>query len=165
MLAETSTSRQQRRFVSSSYCLTYRRSCLAQTFQSTRRRSSPAAYSRCWRNSTDWPKYGLRCMPLRRPSTMCRARISNRPIRLITSGCKDLLEAVVMDQLVFVRGSCFKQAIDNLVGSDAVAFGGEIYDEPVPEHGLGQFANVFKGDVRPAMDERAGFRSENQELR
>ena len=41
---------------------------------------------------------------------MCRARISSRPIRLITSGCKDLLEAVVMDQLVFVRGSDFEQA-------------------------------------------------------
>src|SRR3954465_1842075 len=104
-------------------------------------------------------------MPLRRPSTMCRARISNRPIRLITSGCKDLLEAVVMDQLVFVRGSCFEQAIDNLVGGDAVAFGGEIYDKPVPEHWLGQFANIFECNMRPAVDKRAGFSAENQELR
>ena len=39
------------------------------------------------------------------------ARISKRePIRLITSGCKDLLEAVVMDQLVFVRGGDFEEA-------------------------------------------------------
>src|SRR5215218_6836990 len=143
MLADTSTSMQQRRFVSSSYCLTYRRSCLAQTFQSTRRRSSPAAYSRCWRNSTDCPKYGLRCMPLRRPSTMCRARISNRPIRLITSGCKDLLEAVVMNQLVFVRGGDFKQAVDNVVASNAIAFGREIHDQPMTEHGLGQCADIF----------------------
>src|SRR3954463_1158928 len=103
-------------------------------------------------------------MPLRRPSTMCRARISNRPIRLITSGCKDLLEAVVMDQLVFVGGSDFEQAIDNVVASNAVAFGGEVYDQPVTEDGLGQCANVFQGDVRTAMHQCAGLRSEYEEL-
>src|SRR4051812_21919234 len=96
-------------------------------------------------------------MPLRRPSTMCRARISNRPIRLITSGCKDLLEAVVMDELVFVRGSCCQQAVDNMIGCNAVAFSGEIYNKPVPEHRLGQFADVFEGNMRPAVDESAGF--------
>src|SRR4029078_9064100 len=96
-------------------------------------------------------------MPLRSPSTRCRARISNRPIRLITSGCKDLLEAVVMDQLVFVRGGDFEQAVDNVVRRDAVAFGGEIYDEAMTEHGLGKFTNVFQGDMRPAVNERAGF--------
>jgi len=41
MLRETSTSSVHRRFVSSSNCLTYRRSCRAQTFQSTCRKSSP----------------------------------------------------------------------------------------------------------------------------
>src|SRR3954466_9717969 len=115
MLADTSTSKQQRRLVSSSYCLTYSRSCLAQTFQSTRRRSSPGAYSRCCRNSTDCPKYGLRCMPLRSPSTICRARTSRRPIRLITSGCKDLLEAVVMNELVFVRRGNFQEPVDDMI--------------------------------------------------
>ena len=70
-----------------------------------------------------------------------------------------------MDQLVFVRGGDFEQAVDDVVGGDAVAFGGEIYDEAMPEHGLGQFADVFEGDMRPAVDERAGFRAEDQELR
>src|SRR5947208_1104514 len=136
-------------------------------------------------------------MPLRSPSTMCRARISNRPIRLITSGCKDLLEAVVMNQLVvgvsrsaeprrtlahpkgaarlaaptlsgckdlleavvmnqlvFVGGCDVKQAIDDLVGRNAVAFGGKIHDEPVPEHGLDQCADVFQCDVRPTLNQR-----------
>src|SRR4051812_12827179 len=130
-------------------------------------------------------------MPLRRPSTICRARISNRPIRLITSGCKDLLEAVdmnqlvlanrsrsaeprrtgaarlaaptwsgckdlleavVMHELVFVRGGDVEQAVDDVVGRNAVAFGGEIYDKPMAEHGLGQCADIFKSDVGPAMN-------------
>src|ERR671918_354347 len=134
MLSETSTKRQHRRSVSSSYCLTYSRSCLAHTFQSTRRRSSPGTYSRCCTNSTDCPKYGLRCMPLSSPSTIWRARISRRPIRLITSGCKDLLEAVVMEELVFVRGGNFKEAVDDLIGRDAVALGGEIHHDTMPQH-------------------------------
>src|SRR5215213_9552436 len=99
-------------------------------------------------------------MPLRRPSTMCRARISNRPIRLITSGCKDLLEAVVMNQLVFVGGSDFEQAIDNVVAINAIAFGGEIYDQPMTEHGLSECTDILQGDVRPAADQRPGFSSE-----
>ena len=88
---------------------------------------------------------------------MCRARISNRPIRLITSGCKDLLEAVVMDQLVFVRGGDFEQVIDDVIRRDAVAFGRKIDDQPVPQHGLGQRLDVFHRDVRPSTDQRAGL--------
>ena len=75
---------------------------------------------------------------------MCRARISSRPIRLITSGCKDLLEAVVMDQLVFVRGGDVEQLVDEVVGRDAFAFGGEIHNEPMPQHRLGQGLDVFQ---------------------
>src|SRR5688572_12690364 len=124
MLLLTSTSRLQRRFVSSSNCLTYSRSWRAQTFQSTCRKSSPRAYSRCWRNSTDWPKYGLRCIPERNPSTMCRARISSREIRLIASGCKNLFEAGIAGELVFLGGGAGDQAVDYAVGRDAVALGG-----------------------------------------
>src|SRR3990172_2551962 len=121
MLAERSTSRHARRLVSSSYCLTYSRSCLPQTFQSTCRRSSPGTYWRCCKNSIDCPKYGLRCIPLSSPSTMCRARTSSRPIRLMSSGCKDLLETLVMDQLVFMGGGGGKQLCDEFVGGHAVA--------------------------------------------
>src|SRR5262245_28867484 len=116
MLFETSTSSVQRRFVSSSNCLTYSRSCLAQTFQSTCRKSSPGVYCRCWRNSTDCPKYGLRCMPDRKPSTMCRALNSSLAIRLTASGCKNLLEADIAGQFIFLGGSVREQAVDDLVG-------------------------------------------------
>src|SRR6476646_1093693 len=148
MLFEISTSSVQRRFVSSSNCLTYSRSWRAQTFQSTWRRSSPVTYSRCCRNSTDCPKYGLLCIPERKPSTMCRARISSREIRLIASGCKNLFEPGIAGELVFLGGSAGDQAIDDLVGGDAVALGGEIHDQPVTQHRFDQGLNVIGRDVR-----------------
>src|SRR5688572_21250736 len=52
----------------------------------------------------DWPKYGLRCIPERNPSTMCRARISSRAMRLIASGCKNLFEPGIAGELVFLGG-------------------------------------------------------------
>src|SRR5437773_5565687 len=132
MLAETSTSSVQRRFVSSSNCLTYRRSCRAQTFQSTCRRSSPVPYSRFWRNSTDCPKYGPLCIPERNPSTMCRARTSSREIRLIASGCKNCFEPGIARELVFLGGGASDQSFNDLIGADAVALGREIHDQAVP---------------------------------
>src|SRR5688572_29352707 len=142
MLLLTSTSSVQRRLVSSSNCLTYRRSCRAQTFQSTCRRSSPSAYSRCCRNSTDCPKYGLRCIPERKPSTMCRARISSRAIRLIASGCKNLFEPGIAGELVFLGGGAGDEAIDDLVSGDAVALSGEIDDEAVAQDRPGEGLDV-----------------------
>ena len=70
-----------------------------------------------------------------------------------------------MDELVFVRGGDFEQAIDDVVGGDAVALGGEIHDEAMAKHRLGQCADIFERDVRPAVDESAGLCAEDQELR
>ena len=81
------------------------------------------------RNSTDCPKYGLRCIPDRKPSTMCRARRSSREMRAIASGCKNLLESGITRKLVFFGGSNLDQAIDDVVGGYAFAFGGEIEDQ------------------------------------
>ena len=38
-----------------------------------------------------------------------------------------------MDELVFVRGGDFEEAVDDAIGVDAVAFGGEIHDDPMAE--------------------------------
>jgi len=70
-----------------------------------------------------------------------------------------------MDQLIFVRRSYFEQAVDDVVGRNAVAFGGEIYDQPVTENRLDQFTNVFQGNMRPAVNKRASFGAKDQELR
>src|SRR5438093_326425 len=148
MELEISTKSVQRRLVSSSNCLTYRRSWRAQTFQSTCRRSSPVTYSRCCRNSTDWPKYGLLCIPERNPSTMCRARISSREIRLIASGCKNLFEPGIAGELVFLGGGAGDQAVDDLVGGHAVALSGEIDNQTVPQDRLGEGLNIVGGYVR-----------------
>src|SRR6476646_9194469 len=143
MLFEISTSSVQRRFVSSSNCLTYSRSWRAQTFQSTWRRSSPVTYSRCCRNSIDCPKYGLLCIPERNPSTMCRALTSSREIRLIASGCKNLFEPGIAGELVFLGGSAGDQACDKRAGAHAVALSGEIDHEAMPQHGFREGLNVI----------------------
>ncbi len=70
-----------------------------------------------------------------------------------------------MDELVFVRGCDVEQSVDDVVGGDAVALGGEVHDEPMAQHRLGQGADVFHGHVRPAMNQRPGLRAEDQELR
>src|SRR5436189_714300 len=146
MLLEISTRSVARRFVSSSYCLTYSRSWRAQTFQSTCRRSSPMTYSRCCRNSTDCPKYGLLCIPERNPSTMCRARTSSREMRLIASGCKNLFEPGIARELVFLGGGAGDQSFDDLIGADTVALGGEVHDEAVSQDRPGQRLNVIGAD-------------------
>src|SRR5262245_19493453 len=48
--------------------------------------SSPATYSRCCTNSTEWPKNGLLCIPEMKPSTTCRARRSSREMRAMVCG-------------------------------------------------------------------------------
>src|SRR5580698_8987318 len=100
--------------------------------------SSPGAYSRCCANSTDWPKYGLRCRPDRKPSTTLRARISSRAIRATASGGKNLREVWVTGQLAFLRGSRFNQLLDDMVRRDPFALGREIDHDPVPQNRSGQ---------------------------
>src|SRR3954468_5350323 len=99
-----------------------------------RRKSSPGTYSRCCTNSTDWPKYGLRCRPARNPSTILRARTSNREIREISSGCKNLRESRVTGQIAFLGRSRLEQTLDDAVRRHPVTFGGEVGHDPVPQH-------------------------------
>src|SRR6476660_9981001 len=155
MLLEMSMSSVQRRLVSSSNCLTYSRSWRAQTFQSTCRRSSPWAYSRCCKNSTDCPKYGLLCIPERKPSTMCRARISSREMRLIASGCKNLFEPGIAGELVFLGGSAGDQSVDDLIRGDSIALSCKIDNQAVPQDGLGQRLDIIGADVRPTAEQRS----------
>src|SRR5207245_568221 len=128
------------------------------------RRSSPTVYSRCWRNSTDCPKYGLRCIPERKPSTICRARRSSREIRLIASGCKNLLESGITGQLVFLGRCDLDEALDDVVRRDPFALGGKIEHEPMPQHGLGQGLNVVGGDVRAAVQEGPRLGAQDHKL-
>src|SRR5262245_47493500 len=161
---EISTSSVQRRFVSSSNCLTYSRSCRAQTFQSTWRRSSPVTYSRCCRNSTDCPKYGLLCIPERKPSTMCRARTSSREIRLIASGCKNLFEPGIARELIFLGGGAGDQAVDDPVRRYAVALRRKIHDQSMSQHRLGQCLDIVRADVCPPAQQCPCLAAQNQKL-
>src|SRR5260370_38287903 len=118
-----------------------------------RRGSSSATYSRCCTNSTDWPKYGLRCSPDRNPSTTLRACSSSREIREMASGCKNLLESRVTRQLAFLRGGFLDQPLDHFVGRNAFALSREIRDDAVPHDSRGQRRNVFGGNVAAAVQE------------
>src|SRR5687767_12945185 len=93
-------------------------------------------------------------MPLMYPSTTWRARISRRPMRRMASGCKNRFESGVIGQFILSGRRGFKQAIDNVVGGNAVALGGEVHDDAVAKHGLGERLNVVNGDVRATVHER-----------
>jgi hypothetical protein len=69
-----------------------------------------------------------------------------------------------MNQLVFVCRGDFKQSVDDMVGRDAVALGGEINDEAMAEHRFGKCGDIFERDVRPAVHQGPGFGAENEEL-
>src|SRR5579872_2379928 len=115
-----------------------------------RRGSSPATYSRCCTNSTDCPKYGLRCKPDRNPSTTFRACSSSREIREMASGCKNLLESRVTRQLAFLRGGFLNQPLDHLVGRDPFTFGREVGDDAMSHDGCGQRRDVFGRNIASA---------------
>src|SRR5260370_22879185 len=129
-----------------------------------RRGSSSATYSRCCTNSTDWPKYGLRCSPDRNPSTTSRAWSSSRDIREMASGCKNLLESRVTRQLTFLRGGFLDQPLDHLVGRNAFAFGRKVGDDAVPHDGRRQCRNVFGRDIAAPVKQRAGLAPQKQIL-
>src|SRR5215467_807871 len=118
-----------------------------------RRGSSPATYSRCCTNSTDCPKYGLRCRPDRNPSTTFRACNSSRAIRETASGCKNLLESRVTRELAFLRGGFLNQPLDHFVGRNAFALGREIGDDAVPHDGSRECRNIFRRNVAPPVQE------------
>ena len=60
-----------------------------------------------------------------------------------------------MEELVFVLRSGIKELVDDLIGSDAIALGGEIHNDAVTQHGLGERGNIFKRHMRPAVHECA----------
>src|SRR5262245_3883224 len=86
---DRSSSRWQRRLVSSVYCFTSSRSLRAHTFQSRFLSGSPGMYGRCSANSTLKPWKGLRCMPAMKPSTTNRARTSRCESRATTAGSRN----------------------------------------------------------------------------
>src|SRR5688572_7370693 len=77
-----------RRLVSSSNCLTYNRSLRPRIFQSTYRSSSPGWYIRCSANSTENPRRGERCSPVRKPSTTPSVITSIPPSLETSSGSR-----------------------------------------------------------------------------
>src|SRR5688500_15957095 len=103
-------------------------------------------------------------MPDKKPSTMCRARSSSREMRFSASGCKNLLESGIARELVFFGGSDAEDFVDNRVGVDPFALGGEVHDQPVPQHRLSERLDVFGRYIAAAMQQGARLGAEDQEL-
>src|SRR5439155_27013374 len=58
----------------------------------------------------------------------------------------------------------FEQLLNNMVRTDAVAVGAEAGGEAVPHHGAGDVADVFGGNVDPAVEEGVGLCPQEQRL-
>ena len=72
-----------------------------------------------------------------------RARKSKREIRLIASGCKNLLESGVTGKFVFLGGGYVQQLLNHVVCRDAVALRSKIDRDPVSQYWLGQRLDIF----------------------
>ena len=69
-----------------------------------------------------------------------------------------------MGQLVLMRGRGCEKSGDEVVGGDPFALGGEIDDQAVTQHRLGQGLNVFDRHVGPTLDQGPCLGANNQEL-
>lgn len=54
--------------------------------------------------------------------------------------------------------------VDNFVGVDAVALGGEVYHDAVPQHRPGEGLNVVSGDMGATAEQGPRFAAQNEEL-
>src|SRR5262245_59668180 len=76
-----------------------------------------------------------------------------KPQAAIKSRCEELLEALVLGQLAFLRRRLLEHALDDVVGSDAFGGGGEVRQDTVPEHWVRQRLDVVGLHVRTAVEE------------
>src|SRR3954464_6156079 len=96
--------------------------------------SSPAEYSLCSENSTDWPWWGLLCNPVRTPSMTLRARTCSGPSRASRAGSRVISARS--------RARLFQELRDHLPRVHAFGLGVEVGDHPVAQHRLRQRAHV-----------------------
>ena len=57
-----------------------------------------------------------------------------------------------------------EQAVDDHVGGDAFGLGGEVRDDAVAQHRVGDRGHVLGGDVRAAVDRRVRLGTQDQVL-
>ncbi len=69
-----------------------------------------------------------------------------------------------MLRLVTVDGDRLDQPPDDVVGLEPFGLGVEVGDDPVAEHGTGHGADVFRRDVKSAVQHRAGLGRQHQIL-
>src|SRR5580765_8048328 len=102
-------------------------------------RSSPGMYWRYSANSTLKPLNGLRCSPVRNPSTIVRARSSSVPRRATTAGSRNWRErasgAIGLHPALRNRNG-LEQPLDDRIGVDAFRLRVEVRHHAMPQDGL-----------------------------
>src|SRR6056297_2477098 len=132
------------------------RSLRANNFQSTPRTSSPGLYARYSLNSTEAPCSGLRCRPLKYPSTTILACNCRFLICITAAGSIMSLVLAMLDRL--------QQLIDHVFNRQTFRFSFIAEQQSVAERRVGEFADVFKSDVGVTPQERPSFAAEDQRL-
>src|SRR5579883_2703947 len=94
------------------------------------------------------------------------ARLINPAARLrgLFLGCKNLLEPFIAGQLAVLGGRFLNQFLDDRVGGDAFRGRGEVSENAMPQHRIGQCLNILCLDMDAAMQQSAGLAAENEIL-
>jgi hypothetical protein len=85
-------------------------------------------------------------------------------MRLMASGCKNLLESGIGGEFIFLGGSHSEQTVDDVVLGYAITFGREVHDKSMTQNRLGEGLDVIRRDMRSTVKQRASLAAQDQEL-
>jgi hypothetical protein len=85
-------------------------------------------------------------------------------MRASSSGRKDLSKGWVTGELAFAGWRFLDEPLDDGVGGESFADGGEVGDDAMSEDGSGKFLDVFDIGGGASVEECAGFGTEEQVL-
>src|SRR5258706_11983718 len=100
-----------------------------------------------------------------KPSTTVRATSSSDEIRLRTCGSMNGVSGVAEGLLAMAAalqarlrdGNGLEQALDNVLGRDALRLGVEVRQDAVPQDRIGEPLDVLDRNVEPPVEQRPGL--------
>ena len=73
-------------------------------------------------------------------------------MRLMASGCKNLLESGIARQLVFLGRGAINQSFNDLVRSYAITFGSEVHYDAMTQDRFSNRLDIFRRDMAPSVN-------------